>query len=81
MAQSIALNEWEQKKLYKKMIELNNKLSEKEMRGISKESQLVHKILELAIDKLDISESGTIILKWLNINQKLTLNANQYQQV
>ena len=63
MAQSIALNEWEQKKLYKKMIELNNKLSEKEMRGIAKESQLVHRILELAIDKLDISESGTIILK------------------
>lgn len=63
MAQSIALNEWEQKKLYKKMIELNNKLSDKEMRGISRESQLVHRILELAIDKLDVSESGTIILK------------------
>jgi hypothetical protein len=45
------------------MIELNNKLSEKEMRGISKESQLVHKILELAIEKLDVSESGSIILK------------------
>ena len=63
MAQSIALNEWKKKKLYKKMIELNNKLSEKEMRGISKESHLVHRILELAIDKLDVSESGTIILK------------------
>ena len=63
MAQSIALNEWEQKKLYKKMIELNNKLSDKDMRGISKESQLVHKIIELSIEKLDISESGSIILK------------------
>ena len=63
MAQTVYLNEWEQKKLYKKMIELNNKLSEKEMRGISKESQLVHKILDLAIEKLDVSESGSIILK------------------
>ena len=63
MPESVALNEWEQKKLYKKMIELNNKLSDKEMRGISRESQLVHRILELSIDKLDISESGTIILK------------------
>lgn len=63
MAKTVYLTEWEQKKLYKKMIELNNKLSEKEARGISKESQLVHRILELSIEKLDISESGTIILK------------------
>lgn len=63
MAQSVYLNEWEQKKLYKKMIELNNKLAEKGMRGISRESQLVHRILELSIDKLEISESGSIILK------------------
>lgn len=64
MAQSVYLNEWEQKKLYKKMIELNNKLADKGMRGISKESQLVHKILELSIEKLEVSESGSIILKW-----------------
>lgn len=70
MAQSIALNEWEQKKLYKKMIELNNKLADKDMRGISKESQLVHRILELTIDKLDISESGSIIIKWTMKNTK-----------
>ena len=63
MAQSVYLNEWEQKKLYKKMIELNNKLAEKNMRGISKESQLVHKIIELAIEQLEVSENGTIILK------------------
>lgn len=63
MAQTVYLNDWEQKKLYKKMIELNNKLSEKGMRGISKESQIIHRILELTIDKLDVSESGTIILR------------------
>jgi hypothetical protein len=63
MAQSVYLNEWEQKKLYKKMIELNNKLAEKNMRGISKESQLVHKIIELAIEQLEVSENGSIILK------------------
>lgn len=63
MAQSVYLNEWEQKKLYRKMIELNNKLAEKNMRGISKESQLVHKIIELTIERLDVSESGTIVIK------------------
>lgn len=63
MAQSVYLNEWEQKKLHKKMIELNNKLEEKNMRGISKESQLVHKIIELTIERLDVSESGTIVIK------------------
>lgn len=63
MVQSIALNEWEQKALYKKMVELNNKLAEKELRGISRESTLVHEIIRLSLPKLDISESGTIILK------------------
>lgn len=63
MAKSIALNEWEQQALYRKMVELNNKLAEKEMRGISKESVIVHRIIELALPKLEISESGTIILK------------------
>ena len=63
MAKNIYLNEWEQKQLYRKMIELNNKLSDKELRGISKESQLVHKILELTISRLDVSESGSIIIK------------------
>jgi hypothetical protein len=63
MAQSVYLNEWEQKKLYKKMIELNNKLEEKNMKRISKESQLVHKIIELTIERLDVSESGTIVIK------------------
>ena len=61
--QSLALNEWEQKESYRKMIELNNKLSEMNMRGISKESQLLHKIIEIGLARADISESGTIIIK------------------
>jgi len=60
---TLALNEWEQVEAYRKMIELNNKLSERGMRGISKESQLLHKIIELALPRVDISESGSIILK------------------
>ncbi|OOS02656.1 hypothetical protein SAMN02745664_12521 [Moraxella cuniculi DSM 21768] len=63
MAKTIALNEWEQQALYRKMVELNNKLAEKEMRGIAKESTLIHRIIELSLPKLDVSESGTIILK------------------
>ncbi len=60
---TLALNEWEQVEAYRKMIELNNKLSERGMRGISKESQLLHKIIELALPRVDISESGSIVLK------------------
>lgn len=63
MIQSVYLNEWEREKLKKKMIELNDKLEDKGMRGIYRESQLVHKILELTIDKLEISENGYLILK------------------
>lgn len=63
MAQTIYLNNWEQKKLYNKMLELNIKLTEKGMKNISKESQIVHRILELTIDKVELSENGTIILK------------------
>lgn len=59
---SLALNEWEQKESYRKMIELNNKLADLGMRGISKESQLLHKIIEIGLAKADISESGTIII-------------------
>lgn len=63
MADTIYLKKWEKEKLYKKMIELNNKLSEKNVRGISKEAELVHRILEITIEKLDISESGSVIIK------------------
>lgn len=60
---TLALNEWEQEESYRKMIELNNKLSEKGMRGISKESQILHKIIEIGLSRIDVSESGSIILK------------------
>ena len=66
--QSMALNEWEQKESYRKMIELNNKLANLGMRGISKESQLLHKIIEIGLARVDISESGTIIIKWTSHN-------------
>lgn len=63
MAKSVALNEWEQQALYRKMVEINNKLAEKNMRGISKESTLLHRIIELSLPRLEVSESGTVILK------------------
>lgn len=63
MAQSVYLNEWERKKLKKKMIELNDKLANKGMKGICRESQLVHKILELTIEKVEVSENGSLMIK------------------
>ena len=63
MSETVYLKKWEREALYKKMIELNNDLAEKGMRGISKESELVHKILEMTIKKLEISESGNLIIR------------------
>ena len=63
MSETVYLKKWEREALYKKMIELNNELAEKGMRGISKESELVHKILEMTIKKLEISESGNLIIR------------------
>lgn len=45
------------------MIELNNELADKGLRGISKESELVHKILEMTIKKIEVSESGSLIIR------------------
>lgn len=63
MSETVYLKKWEREALYKKMIELNNDLSEKGMRGISKESELVHKILEMTIKKVEVSESGNLIIR------------------
>jgi len=63
MSETVYLKKWEREALYKKMIELNNDLSKKGMRGISKESELVHKILEMTIKKVEVSESGNLIIR------------------
>lgn len=63
MSETVYLKKWEREALYKKMIELNNELSEKGVRGISKESELVHRILEITINKIKVSESGTLIIR------------------
>lgn len=63
MSETVYLKKWEREALYKKMIELNNDLSEKGMRGISKESELVHKILEMTVKKVEVSESGNLIIR------------------
>lgn len=63
MADTVYLKKWEKEALYKKMIELNNQLSEKGVRGISRESELVHKILEMTIKRVEVSESGSLVIK------------------
>lgn len=63
MSETVYLKKWEREALYKKMIELNNELADKGLRGISKESELVHKILEMTIKKIEVSESGSLIIR------------------
>ena len=61
MPKTIKLSDWEQKKLHEQVIKLNKKLIEQNMKPIQ-ESELVHKILEITINKTELSESGTIII-------------------
>lgn len=62
-SESLALNDWEREESHKKMIEINEKLKEKSMREITKESQILHKIIEIGLSRIDLSEDGSIIIK------------------
>lgn len=60
MSTNIKLNKWEQEALSEKLILLNKKLVLKGHKPISTESQIVHKILEITIGKLNIDEKGNL---------------------
>ncbi len=58
----VQMNEWEQRALYRKMTELNNKLDDIGMKKIEKEAYIVHKLIELGLHRLKLSESGSLII-------------------
>lgn len=63
MSTNIKLNKWEQEALAERLIVLNKKLVMKGHKPLSAESQIVHKILEITLTKIDINDDGNLIIK------------------
>lgn len=62
MAVTVRLNDKEQESLRKKCVELNKVLINKSLQPI-KDSELVHIILEQAIDNVEISAHGKVVVR------------------
>ena len=61
MAMTVRLNDWEQEEIRKKAVEINKKLI-KEGKQPVRDSQLVHQILEQCIKRIEVTESGEVIV-------------------
>lgn len=61
MAKTVRLSEDEQEKIRKKAVEVNRVLVS-QMKQPLKDSELIHQILTLAIERIEVSKSGNIIL-------------------
>ena len=60
MAETVKLNKWEQEVLEARLNYLNKKLIMNGFKTIKSESQIVHKIIEMTINKVDIDNNGNI---------------------
>lgn len=61
MAKTVRLSDEEQEAIRKKAVALNKKLMDKNKQPL-RDSEIVHAILELALDKLNVSASGNLII-------------------
>lgn len=60
MSTNIKLNKWEQEALSERLILINKKLVMKGHKPMTAESQIVHKILEMTLNKLSIDQDGNL---------------------
>lgn len=58
----IKMNEWEKEALTEKLLALNRKLALSGNRPIKTESEIVHKILELTLSKVNVKDDGTFYI-------------------
>lgn len=63
MAETVKLNKWEQEALEARLNYLNKKLVMNGFKTIKSESQIIHKVIEMTINRLDIDEDGNLKLK------------------
>jgi 7-keto-8-aminopelargonate synthetase-like enzyme len=60
MPETVKLNQWEQEALEARLNYLNKKLIMNGFKTLKSESQIVHKIIEMTINKVEIDENGNI---------------------
>lgn len=60
MSTNVKLNKWEQEVLTEKLILLNKKLVMRGHKPLIAESEIVHKIIEMTINRIGISEDGNL---------------------
>jgi hypothetical protein len=63
MAETVKLNKWEQEALEARLNYLNKKLVMNGFKTLKYESEIVHKILEMTINRIDIDQDGNLKLK------------------
>ncbi|RZG76796.1 hypothetical protein [Acinetobacter sp. WCHAc060025] len=63
MAETVKLNKWEQEALEARLNYLNKKLVMNGFKTLKSESQIIHKLIEMTINKIDIDEDGNLKLK------------------
>ncbi|RZG66672.1 hypothetical protein EXU29_18355 [Acinetobacter wuhouensis] len=63
MPETVKLNKWEQEALEARLNYLNKKLVMNGFKTIKSESQIIHKIIEMTINKVDIDENGNLKIK------------------
>ncbi|EXF55547.1 hypothetical protein J502_2955 [Acinetobacter sp. 1294596] len=60
MPQTVKLNAWEQEALEERFNLINKKLIMKGFKPLKSESEIVHKILEMTLNKVGITENGSL---------------------
>lgn len=63
MAETVKLNKWEQEALEARLNYLNKKLVMNGFKTLKSESQIIHKLIEMTINKIDIDADGNLKLK------------------
>lgn len=64
MAITVKLNSWEQEALRERFNLVNRKLVMKGMKPLTAESQVIHKILEMSLNKLNVDEDGNLKIEY-----------------
>jgi hypothetical protein len=60
MSTNVKLNKWEQEALSEKLILINKKLVMKGHKPLKAESEIVHKIIEMTLNKITVTEDGNL---------------------
>lgn len=61
MSTAVKLNKWERQALSEKLIQLNKKLVMSGKKPLKAESEIVHKIIEMTLAKIEVRDGNLVI--------------------